>query len=168
MTHRERDEIRRARQPCLAYRNGAIAVLVELRKELPEAHAPRARDDAQRAVWPSPPPGVLREQLLRHATALERSDPSRACGSNGCAARNCRRSKKDDSPRWLIWILFQETIDHQPAQAMPDEMQRGRCELPDAGLQLRRDVRHARRHTPIMKPVHRDAQLALDSLAQHQ
>ena len=121
VAHRQRDVVRRARQARLTHRHGAIAVLVESRHDLAQPDAPRAGHDAQIARAAPIGARAASSSSVRHrpmSGAAQRSfaHPAPPC-SSPMACPGTRRARR------LVGIPLEKPVDHEPAEAVPDQVQ---------------------------------------------
>src|SRR3569833_234700 len=118
--------IRRPWQTRFADRNGSIAILLELRQVLAAADALRARDDAEWPVVPRPAPLLRLQKLICNRLPHEARDEAELARLLGRAACQAGGAEEHGAARRLLREALEETINHQPAETVTDEMNAGR------------------------------------------
>ena len=167
MTHRQRNVIRRPRQLRLTYADRAVAIFLELRKELSNPQRTRSCNNSQ---WPVGLPASITwaKQLVLDRAAHSRGDQAYVSSLNGRPAGNGRGSQKDHTPRRLLWIPFQKPVNHQPAQAVSDKMQPSGLQLAYEPLQPRSDLTHRRSRRRIPERMHLHSELPRETPTEQQ
>jgi hypothetical protein len=127
----------------------------------------RAGKNSQLAVG-RPLSRPLRQELLGDAAAEWRQCPLPACYRYGRSTGDARHAEEDDATGGLIWVLLQPPVDHEATQAVSDQMERPRRQLPYELLQARGGVRDGRHHTPVVERMNRKPQPLLQPAAQEQ
>src|SRR6185437_1307217 len=126
--------VRRTRQLCLADPDSAITLLVEPGEQLSETHWLGSGDDPEGPVrLPAALPWL--QELIGDGLSHERGHEPDLASLDCCPACNRRRAEKDDSPRWLLWEALQKPVDHEPPQAVADEVHPRRSQLADESVQ---------------------------------
>lgn len=114
--------IRRAGQTRLADRDGPIAILLELCQVLPDADTLRARDDAEWPIIHRPTPLLRLQKLICNRLSHEARDETELTRLLGRPAGQAGRAEEHRTARRLLREALEETIDHQSAQTVADEM----------------------------------------------
>src|ERR1700730_4894109 len=141
MTHRQRNVIGGPGKLRLADPDRPIAVLVELRENLPNPERLRTGNDPQLPV--RRPTSLTRpEKLIRNRAPHQRGNQPYVPRLHSSPARNGWGSEKDHTPRGLLRVTLEKAIDHEAAQAVSNEVQPAGLQVPYEPLQPRSDLGH--------------------------
>src|SRR5579863_4138587 len=125
MADRQGDVIRGTWQTGLTDADRAIAILVEPCQYLAETQSLGAGDDAQGSI--ERPASLPRpQQLIGDGPTHQVGDETDVAGLDRRTAGDRRRSEKHDPTGRLLGKALEKAIDHQPPEAVSDEMQTGR------------------------------------------
>ncbi len=157
---------RRAGQTRLADRNGPIAILLKLRQVLSDTDALRARNDAERPILHRPTPLLRVQELICDGLSHQACDETELAGLLSGAARQAGSSEEYGTARRLLREALEESIDHQSAETVSDEMNPGRFQGFDEALQSCGNLRHGGVGSGITERVHLQTELIREPAAQ--
>src|SRR6185437_5176157 len=149
MAHGQSQVLGRTRHQSLTHCDRPVAVLLELRQNLADPQGLRAGDDPELAVGELPAALVRLQQLIRDGLAHQVGDEADMTGLNRRAAGDRWGAQEHHAPGRLPRETLEKPVDHQPTQAVSDEMQPPRTQLLHQGLQVGDDLWHRGRGSGI-------------------